>query len=726
MPMDRTKYRLIKGWPAVESYLNDVTVHADSASNALGFFPASAYEELGYQGKLIVALDDSSAPSRYVGHLLFGGAWPHTRIFQTYVAPQYRRQGVGRSLVTELLTIAEAEQRSSVKARVAADLPEAGAFYGRLGFTTAKSTVGGRTRGRTIDIRVRELDVPDLFRLANPPTSLPDLRLDAHSATGVPYVLDVNVLFDVLKGRDRGNDAGLVIRAGLQNIYRIAVTAEFVAELERNSLPGRDPALELARQLPILIDPSTSVRDALAREIAPIVFPDRYRANRLTAQDASDIRHIAAAISHGVAGFVTSEKAVLRAGERLRQLYALDVVSLSELAETLRLPGVTAGASVAAHAAGFELSIRSPTDSDLIAVERLLVASNIPRQELSNALSPGLKGDGRVRLVVATSEQAVAYAAWTPPRGPQSGCNLFLCADEDHPTLELAVEHILDRAEMNMTRQNPTLIRLSIRPGHAATRRVAMEFGYRAPPGHTQGDSELRKAALGGVLLPENWGKVAASLSSRLGIHLPETAPAFSSHQQTFRISGPTGPMDIALDKLERLLSPALILLPGRTAAIVPIRRVFTEDLFRLSVEQQSMLSAPETNFRHQRAYFCSPRALRVLSEGTILVFYESSKNGGRSAAFAAARVVRCYESLKSEAGSVSRTHGVLSTRSLAHITSKKTVAVIIFDNIVTFRTPISFGRLQELGCVGPQNLVTAFPIAHESAIALLKEGVVN
>src|ERR1019366_1469248 len=105
----------------VLQYVEAVRMHADAERESLGFFTGNVYEEAAKNGTLFVAVSDDDA-RRYVGHILFGGKYPHARVSQTLVAPMARGRGVGKRLVKFLTELVEGKGYLSIVARVASDL----------------------------------------------------------------------------------------------------------------------------------------------------------------------------------------------------------------------------------------------------------------------------------------------------------------------------------------------------------------------------------------------------------------------------------------------------------------------------------------------------------------------------------------------------------------------------------------------------------------------------
>lgn len=153
-------------------WVKSIQISADSNRDALGFLPAQAYEQAAKQGTIFVALDRHGNEARYAGHVLFGATYPHGKIYQVYVASEYRKSGVGQLLVQTILDYLEDKQYLSVSARVASDLPANG-FWNSLKFEIVATKSGGATRARTINIRARQFNTPALFGYRRPVSGIP-------------------------------------------------------------------------------------------------------------------------------------------------------------------------------------------------------------------------------------------------------------------------------------------------------------------------------------------------------------------------------------------------------------------------------------------------------------------------------------------------------------------------------------------------------------------------
>jgi GNAT superfamily N-acetyltransferase len=710
----------------VARYLEAVRAAADGNREALGFLPEGAYREAAEQEKLLVAVAVREGAKTYAGHLLFGGVFPHARIFQVYVAPEFRRQGIGRRLVETVLRQAEMRQYLSVSAKVADDL-EANTFWETLQFELVRTKTGGRTTGRSINVRVRELETPRLLDLMNaerrPGTA--DLGMVERLSNRAPiYAIDLNVLFDVIKKRPRSEDAGRVIRASFNNLVRLSVTEEFIGELERTSKPSpSDPILELASKLPVLRSPPEETVQRITSELAALVFPDRAARGALSDQDQSDLGHLAIAIHHKVAGFITGEKAILRARNQLLSKYFLDVVGVTEFAENVE--PATDGEFLALQAASSGQAIQAmKVGAQEHAVAReFLGRMRVAAQQIDDVLAEGAPGGCR-KVLVRCEGASIALACWDVPSSIRPQIEAFVCADEDHPAVEIAVDYLLESICRESIGKALTLVLLRLLPGFVLTRRIALGHGFRPAVGDARGGLNLRKVCVGQAVTATTWKTFSQLLRRVAGIGVSDTPPRFEGFRQPISVSSPSGgTVTVPLKELETLLSPVLLLLPGRSGSIVPIRRRFAAELLGGS-PQLSLIAYPEAILLRERVYFSSPRTAAALSEGTPILFYESAKEGGRASIIAAARVVRSERVSKDAVGSRLSRRGVLDPRSLRRITAAPTLAATTFDSIILFQKPMPLCRLRQIGCASGANLVTSRRISPEHLMRVVEEGL--
>jgi hypothetical protein len=178
----------------------------------------------------------------------------------------------------------------------------------------------------------------------------------------------------------------------------------------------------------------------------------------------------------------------------------------------------------------------------------------------------------------------------------------------------------------------------------------------------------------------------------------------------------------IPLGEIEDLLSPALFFLPGRSAAIVPIKKIFSDDLLG-SADQLSLLSPPEASMLRARVYYSKPA--NSFEAGTPLIFYESGKAGGRKGAVAVGRAVdvRILTPDQLRLDRTTSKRGVLNPTEITLLGKAERKLVTVIDNILNMQKCVSFNRLCELGCNNGANFVTVTNVQHDKALRVIQEG---
>ena len=134
----------------LEPHIDAIRQAADSERASFGFLPPNAYREFVQQGRAVAAI--SSTEGELAGYCLYGGVFPQAKIFQTYVAPNFRGQAVGERLLATVLDGLEQRGFLSAVANVAADLSTANRFYEKMGFDVVATKEGGKTQKRLMKV----------------------------------------------------------------------------------------------------------------------------------------------------------------------------------------------------------------------------------------------------------------------------------------------------------------------------------------------------------------------------------------------------------------------------------------------------------------------------------------------------------------------------------------------------------------------------------------------
>ncbi len=236
--VDTNGFKILDRYVEVAPFVQTVSEASDANRNLLGFLPRGVFEEFASRNDLFVLITPDGVNSNYAGHLLFDRKFPRAKVLQIFVAEEYRGRRCARLLCEHLVMMLTREGFTSIYARVGEDMREANERWASLGFRVQRTEPGGITTGRTIVIRVRELDSPQLF-----PTRVIDradpLGIIHTPTTEVPlFLIDLNVLFDLSPQRKRHEEAILLFKAERANFCKLAISDELLTELARTATPG--------------------------------------------------------------------------------------------------------------------------------------------------------------------------------------------------------------------------------------------------------------------------------------------------------------------------------------------------------------------------------------------------------------------------------------------------------------------------------------------------------
>lgn len=705
----------------VSRFSRVVQEQGDSEREVLGFLPRCVYSEAAAQGKLFVATIIVAGEEHYAGHLLFGGRFPHLRVFQLYTLPQFRGRHIGRALIDALAVDAESQYYFTISARVAADLP-ANEFWERMGFRTIRTESGGITTGRRINLRRRELESPTLFNIPGiaRPAAFPTL-----ARVGQPiFALDVNVFMDVIKDRPRGEHAGRLLTASMSGMLRLFVAREFVNELSRATQgQGVDPVVRLAMMLPQFTSVPDPFLSNLRNELGLIIFPTRVNKGQLRERDHSDLTHLATMIYHSASGFVTSDDSILRKRTELQARFGIDVLGPAELAE-IYLPRQWIPTRLSAQSFnGASIEVTDLVEARRAEAESFLLSCSMLKEQVALAILPGQSACPRHRVIVVLAGVIIAFAAWDVPRGPQPSSEVCLAVDPIHPLGELACDVLFDTIFRDVCTARPARLLLA---GEHTSREVleyAKEHGFGAARS-TRRPSMLEKSCIGKIITGRNWDALVPQLSDSFGLALPISPPRYSGPDTSIMIDGNTPTEEaMRLREFEARFGPVILLLPGRPVVVVPIHRTYADQLLNTAY-QHSLFPQPEASLLVERLYLSSPRTLSVLVTGAIIFFYESiGADNGRGAIVAAAQVTRTavQETTALDSGTTRR--GVLSSEEVSSVSANNKTGLTFFNQLMRFEAPVGLSRLRALGCADGANFVTARQIDEIAALSIIEEG---
>jgi len=690
---------------------------ADGEKEALGFLPEAAYREAIEKRRLVAMCTSASGNPEVVGFVLFSGVFPNARVQQIAVAREHRRARIASTLLNDFVSQLETQGYLTVTAAVASDLPVAQEFYEHNGFTVRLLQAGGQARNRTIILRARDLETESFFSVLEPRASSQtavDLGLRQRSASQAPlYVIDLNVLFDVVrnKGRPRSAIAERLIAAALAHQIRLTVAPEFVAELERETKgEALDPVLRLARQLPRLPSTDRMETERLTALVHNIVFVADNSPKAGTVQALSDARHLSQAALARSSGYVTSDGQMLAAREQLLQQIGIDVASLDEFAALL--PG-EASPTDHSQLKGTDCAIKSVP----VAVIRRYLEDQRVRAHLTAEFSQQPLTQNRWKgVAVSEAGDTVAIGVSITPSNIDAPARIMIHVRQDHVECETFADHLLDSQCQEVCRSGPVTIELPRVPGQTAVRRAAVLRGFLPVPNA----DTLIKVALGRPVTAESWPSIARQTRRRTGLRLPEAPPNTATVLSGIVVNGPDGkPVTVRLAALEDALGPTLLAWPGREAVVVPIARNYADELLGTG-DQFPLFGSPEAAFVARRTYFNSPRTAALMRPGKPILFYESQRSGGRGAIVASARIVDATVIGKQQVPDELMRRAVVED--LEPMSASSEVLATSFDNLLRFPILVSYQSLRKLG-VADSNLQTATALSDAALSAILEMG---
>lgn len=701
------------------AYLGAVVEAADSDRDALGWFSRSVYVDFCRKGQLFVAtcLDDGEAV--YAGHLLFDLRFPKAHVRQIYVAKEKRGLRIGAALLNALKAYLTRLQYISIHARVADDLKQANVFWEAQGFYAQRVVLGGATRNRTIVVRAHELDTPQLFASSGINIADP-LGLDMLKGAERPlYLLDLNVLFDLGPRRERHALAMDVFRAQRMQTCSLAISNEIEIELRRSAHDSKtDPMLSFAATLARFPAPPEPAWKQLLPKLAGLIFPERSRAESLTANDHSDLMHLATAIHHQLPGLITNDGRILNQAPSLRTLFGIDAISPSLF--QVPLGYVDSGTSHESSTSDL-IDISRATQHDIEDVQSLLKSLGVDvSSQVAEWAVTDIDSGACVRQIVRCNGLVVGYLVWsTGPRDRET--RAYAAVAEDRQGAREAAQALLKSLADSVKPGDAHHIRLICPQRQVVLREVAGALGYTAS---TTTSGGLQKIVAKQRLTSKNWTVCTAALAAVGKLGLPDAPFDFRHVDQQISISRPDGQrVLVSLFKLETLLAPALICLAGREGVLVPIQRKFEEHLLSDS-PQSSLLPQSKAQLGPAQHYLSDKKALKRFARGDLLFFYESTRDKGSGAVVAVGRVLRAY--LRDEAAMQDEdlAASVLDSEQLSKIGLSKTKTITVFDNVMRLPNPVPLQELKRLKCGDAHQLITSQRLTGPQVQAILEKGL--
>jgi len=715
MKLDIGQFEILNEYSSTKSFVDEIRKASDANKESLGFIRKSVFDEFTKKNNVFVLVEKNIDGMSYVGHLLFTKLFPRARIVQMFILEDYRNHGLAKKLIDHLITSLTRDGFLSIYARVAEDLINANKFWEKQQFYVQRIEKGGTSRNRQIIVRCHELASPQLF----PPSGMNSdnpLGLKTSQANDVPlFLMDLNVLFDIAPRRLRHEKARSLFQAERMNFCRLAISDEIQEELRRTTLQGKtDPMEAYISLFPSFPLSQCSETNALLEELALLIFPAKIGRVKLTPNDLSDLRHVATAIQHNLAGLITNDRKILDSALQIKDKYGIEIIS----PESFEVDNTSPQSCEFQSSEDFILNIHEVSGSDEASIHGLLSKLNISGSIISSGwMVSEAQSRIAIRYAIWCEEDIVAYITWSPIE-VMGDMIVRAAVDETHHQALPATRFLLVFLLEQLIAYSPLKIRLEFPYHQSYIREIAVSFGFHG----SQNQNCLTKFILGRVITKQSWNTCQAELADRGGIKLPATIPPYTKFDQYIPIFTPNGNKTyIALNELESLLSPTLLCLPGRPAVITPILRRYSEPLLGHS-PQKSLLPSNAVSTFHDRHYISGRNTLKNFKQGALILFYESIKQGGRGAIIAIACVRQAYLKMHNDPNDKYLEKSVLDELSVTTIGKSKMKTVTVFDNIFPLTHPVPLKSLQRIGCGRPTDLITTQNISDEKLQAILIE----
>jgi len=685
---------------------------ADSEKEALGFWPENSISEAIDRGRLIAL----AADGELWGYIHYSGVFPHAKVQQIATSPGQRRQGVASILIRTLVAKLESHGFLSLKAEIAETLAGSLAFYRSNGFVEVMSRKGGSARNRAILVHVRELESDNLFAFADrQQTADLDLGIKRRSVGEAPlYAFDLNVYFDLVRDRRQSDKARALFGAALAHQIRLTVADEFALELRRTSADrANDPVLQMALRLPRLPPVDRERRDELAARVHQMVFVDPSLSSAGSTQSLSDAAHIAHAALSRASAFITRDRALLAASGSLLDQVGIDIISVEEI---ISLLPDEATSETPAPRSGTGFSFGEASDAELAAY---LTAAMTPSGLIEEFCNLSVFSTARVARAIRSSDHLLAIGILLVPQGMQPIARLLIHAREDQPDAGLFADFLIDRLTRDAASVHPTAIELIHVPGQSSVNRVAQSRGFV----RSRSGLMYQKIALGRPLMEPNWVDCAAETRRRTGFSLPVAMPISTLEETEISLVSPGGQsFAYPASQLTDLLSPTIVIWPGKNGVIVPIAKTFADDLLGTAPQHTfAFVEAKDAAFHARRAYVSAPRNVPLMPVDGPILFYESSRTGGRGAVVAVGRIVDCTLQPKADLSVDSQRRLVVDDVDAFSATDD--ILVTSFDNLFALPEPVPLRFLKAIDAAGNANLISAVSLSSGKVTQILTQG---
>ena len=289
--------------------LDAVDVLMKRYNKTLGFLPMEALREhLQKEGVWGAKTSDG----RLIGYLLYAAYPDYYRVVQLCVSEDFRNQGIAKRLVDTLKETVTSQKIIQLNCR--RDFP-AHQMWPELGFVPLDEKPGRSAAGHLLTH----------WCLTLAPNNQLSLFRAKTSAESLDVVIDAQIFFDFYEAdSDKTKPSKALFNDFSMDSLKLWITDELFVEIDRaKNTSQRKKSRQRAHDLPRIEHNPQSIEHF--EEILSTLLPDN------TANQKSDIRHLAKTAASDVDIFVTRDQRLLKKSEKITALTDLRVLSPTDL-----------------------------------------------------------------------------------------------------------------------------------------------------------------------------------------------------------------------------------------------------------------------------------------------------------------------------------------------------------------------------------------------------------
>ncbi|XGV94916.1 MAG: GNAT family N-acetyltransferase [Leptolyngbya sp. BL-A-14] len=584
-------------------YLEDVIALGRANAKSLGQMPRGGFIDHAAKGHIIVAL---SPQNECIGYLMYRVAYQRASIVHLCIDQAWRGNHIARSLITKLIHTTRELQGIKLLCRRDYELD---GMWSSFGFIARTDKPGRSKDGKLLTIWQLDHEHPNLL------TMLAQQEIGSRLCAAI----DANVFYDLdVDNVDRQTeDSKALLADWLQSDVELCLTDEIDNEINRYEDRIRREKLRRFAETFTRLTCNQAEFERVSQTLRKH-FPEQ-----MTANDASDFRHLARAIASNAQFFITRDGGILEKEDAIYEEFNISTLRPSDL--IVRLDELRREADyqpVRLAGTSIERRLVQAGQQNLLIQSFLLYENRETKVEFQQRIRDYISHPDHFECIVIWDDREDPLALTVYERSERHELKVpMLRVRRNYPLLPTILRHLLLLS-----------IKISAQEGRSFTRITDPYLN----------DSFIRAVKEDKFIqVKDGWlranlalAKNASEISSHLNTVISELEQEYDFCLQ---ISQALTNSDLVndvqlLSEIERSLYPAKILDAGISTFIVPIRPEWAENLFDEELAKQGIFGAnKELALRREVVYYRSAKnAGGLTAPGRILWYVSQGKHPGR------------------------------------------------------------------------------------------------